>query len=443
MIVEKILYAAIFVAEAITAWLYFSYIYSQKKKDLSVFLGFSLAYITLYLIAQMSIVFLNVFSFFVANTILLKQNYYCEIKSAILHAAFLTLAMGISEIFVNLYITSILGDYIAYTYSLSAFVSLFVFSKLAYFFVTIFAARFFKPHKGFSMEPSQLPLLCVMPLVSVVVIVTFIYIGNSGQLTDLTEILIAVSVVLMLFVNIVVLLAYNRIQKIDEERTALQVSQIRDQADAEYYHLLQQQYDEQRILIHDIRKHFGVIDIMAEDGDTAKIREYISELENQPEFNRKVRLCDNPILNMVLLRYSELCSEKSISFSCDVRADSVSFMDATSITALFGNLLSNAFEAAEISEEKAIDFSITYNPDGKCIIISLTNSCDIIPKIDNNGNYKTSKRDQNIHGYGIKSIERVVREYKGMSASRYECTTKTFHYTIRFPAEHCQLHLRE
>ena len=155
MIVEKILYAAIFVAEAITAWLYFSYIYSQKKKDLSVFLGFSLAYITLYLIAQMSIVFLNVFSFFVANTILLRQNYYCEIKSAILHAAFLTLAMGISEIFVNLYITSILGDYIAYTYSLSAFVSLFVFSKLAYFFVTIFAARFFKPHKGFSMEPDN------------------------------------------------------------------------------------------------------------------------------------------------------------------------------------------------------------------------------------------------------------------------------------------------
>lgn len=288
-----------------------------------------------------------------------------------------------------------------------------------------------------------MPLLCTMPLVSVVVIVAFIYVGISGQLTYLTEILIAVSVVLMLFVNIIVLLVYNRIQKLDEERATLQVSQIRDQADAEYYHLLQQQYDEQRILIHDIRKHFGVIDLMAEDGNTVKIREYISELERQPEFKRKARLCDDPILNMVLLRYSELCSEKSISFSCDVRSDSVSFMDATSITALFGNLLSNAFEAAEKSEEKSIDFSITYNPDGQCVIISLTNSCDIAPKIDSNGNYKTSKRDQNIHGYGIKSIERVVRDYNGMSASRYDYTTRTFHYTIRFPVDSSQLHLKE
>ena len=440
---EKRLYAAIFIAEAITAWLYFSYIYSQRKNNLTVFFSFALAYASLYIIAQLNIVFLNVLSFFLVNTILLKQNYYCEIKSAILHSSFLTLAMGISEVLVNLYITSILNDYTAYTYSLSAFASLFVFSKLAYFFVTIFAARFFKPHKGFSLELSQLPLLCAMPLVSVVVIVAFIYVGISGQLTDLTEILIAVSVVLMLFVNIIVLLAYNCIQKLDEERATLQVSQIRDQADAEYYQLLQQQYDEQRILIHDIRKHFGVIDLMAEDGNTVKIREYISELERQPEFKRKARLCDDPILNMVLLRYSELCSEKSISFSCDVRSDSVSFMDATSITALFGNLLSNAVEAAEKSEEKSIDFSITYNPDGQCVIISLTNSCDIAPRIDSNGNYKTSKRDQDIHGYGIKSIERVVRDYNGMSASRYDYTTRTFHYTIRFPVDSSQLHVKE
>lgn len=47
-----------------------------------------------------------------------------------------------------------------------------------------------------------MPLLCTMPLVSVVVIVAFIYVGISGQLTYLTEILIAVSVVLMLFVTI-------------------------------------------------------------------------------------------------------------------------------------------------------------------------------------------------------------------------------------------------
>lgn len=70
---------------------------------------------------------------FVVNTIILGLNFSCKIKSAVLHAAFLTLIVGISEILVNLLITYITDDYTAYMDSFSAFVSLVVFSKLLYF----------------------------------------------------------------------------------------------------------------------------------------------------------------------------------------------------------------------------------------------------------------------------------------------------------------------
>ena len=134
-----------------------------------------------------------------------------------------------------------------------------------------------------------------MPFVSVIVIAAFVYIGMTGQLVGLAEILAAISSFALLLVNIAVLLIYNRLQKLDEEHAVLQMSKMRDKADAEYYEMLQQQYDGQRILIHDIKRHFSVIDLMAEDGDNQKIREYISELEDLPEFRRKARLCDDPI----------------------------------------------------------------------------------------------------------------------------------------------------
>lgn len=435
MMGEKLLYAAIFIAEAITAWLYFSYIYSQKNRNLTVFFSFTLGYTALYITAQQNAVFLNVFAFFIINAAILKYNYCCKIKSAILHSLFLSVVMGISEVLVNLYITSIVGDYAAYTYNFSAFASLSVFSKLFYFFITIFAARLFKPHKGINLEPSQLPLLCVMPLVSIVVSMAFIYVGISGQLNNLTEILVAVSVVLMLFVNFIVLFVYNRIQKLDEERAALQLSQIRDQADAKYYRLLQQQYDEQRILIHDIKKHFGVIDLMAEAGDMSKIRKYISDLEEQPEFKSKAQMCDDPILNMVLLRYSELCSEKNISFSCDVRADSVSFMDAVNITALFGNLLSNAVEAAEQSIDRFVELSVIRNSQQNCVLISVINSCDIAPVKDSSGNFESLKGKDKGHGYGTKSIARAVQKYRGKYELCYNEAEKEFHSIICFPVQ--------
>lgn len=433
MIAEKLLYAANFAAEAITAWLYFSYIYKQEKSNLYTFISFALGYTLLFLFFQLDSVLINVVSLFVVNAVILFLNYSCEVKSSMLHSAFLTLMMGISEILVNLFITYLTDDYTAYTHSLSAFISLTVSSKLLFFSITVVAARLFKPHKGHYNEPSQIVLLCVMPVVSVIIIVTFIYIGSIGQLTDLTEILVTVSTMALLFVNIVVLYIYNRIQKLDEEHAALQIAQLRDQADTEYYKMLQQQYDGQRILIHDIKKHFNVIDSMAEDGDSGKIREYISELEELPEFQRRARLCDDPILNMILLRNADFCSANNISFFCDVRAGSVSFMDATSITALFGNLLSNAVEAAENSEAKMVELSVIKNVQQNNVLVSVVNSCDRAPLKDSSGNLITRKDSGDGHGYGTKSIARVVTKYGGRKEFQYDETAREFHFIIFFP----------
>ena len=174
---------------------------------------------------------------------------------------------------------------------------------------------------------------------------------------------------------------------------------------------------------------------MAEEGESQKIREYISELEDLPEFKRKARLCDDPILNLVLLRNSDYCSANSINFSCDVRADSISFMDATSITALFGNLLSNAIEAAEMSKGKMVELSVMKNLQQNSVLISLVNSCDVAPIKDANGNFETIKDKNKGHGYGTKSIARVVQKYNGKSDMRYDEDAKEFHSIICFPVQ--------
>lgn len=433
MIAERLLYAAIFLAEALTAWLYFSYIYTQTKSRLYTFVSFALGYALLFLASQFDSVLLNCTLFIIVNAVILALNYICGRRSALLHAAFLTLVMGASELLVNFVVMAFTGDFAAYTYSFAALIPLAVFSKLLYFFITLVAARLFKPHKDSSGEPGQIALLCVMPLVSILISVSFIYIVAGAQLTGLTKILMSVSLFALLMVNILVLFIYNRLQKLDEEYAAFQISQLRDQADAEYYEMLQRQYDEQQILVHDVKEHFNVLAQLAEKGDARKIREYISELETMPAFQRKARLCDDPILNMILLHYSDYCAENHISFSCDVRAGSVSFMDATSITALFGNLLSNAVEAAERSEERMVELSVIRNRELDNVLISMVNSCDIAPIKDANGNFQTIKDRETGHGYGTKSIARVVLKYDGNSDLRYEKADREFHSVIYFP----------
>lgn len=433
MMAERIIYIAIFITEALSAWLYFDYIYSPTKGHWYLFISFLFGYTSLYTASLLNNVFINVALFFIINALLLKINYSCAIKSSVLHSAFLTAMMSATEIIVNLFITYINSDYSAFTYNILAFIPLAVFSKILYFLLTVIAARLFKPHENSRSESTQILLLCVMPVVSLVIEVSFIYIGLEEELSQTTEVLVQISVVLLLLVNFVVLFVYNRIQVIDHEYAALQMGQIRDKADAEYYRMLQSQYDAQRILIHDIKKHCNVIDLMAAECENAKNREYISELESLPEFKNIIQLCNDPILNMILIRYMDYSSSSGINFSCDIRADSVSFMNAASITALFGNLLSNAVEAAEKSSEKMVEISVIKNLERQNVLVTVVNSCDIAPIKDIEGNLKTIKDNATEHGYGTKSIARVVKKYNGKSNMYYDEEMREFHSIISFP----------
>ena len=234
--------------------------------------------------------------------------------------------------------------------------------------------------------------------------------------------------------NMVVLAVNNQIQRINAERTKLQLGLQKEQADAEYYRMVQNQYDNQRILIHDLKDHLAALKVMANNDHSADVVQYISKMELLPEFRNKIRMCDNSILNAILVRISEQCQQSDITFECDVRADCVSFFDAISITALFGNLLSNAYESAVKSKEREIDFTVVRR-DENSIMVTVMNSCDEEPMVDKEGRFHSRKQDLENHGYGLKSIERVTRQYNGISKMYYDEDERKFHSIFLFPTE--------
>lgn len=437
MMEERICYAVLFVVEAAIAWFYFSTIYTATKSRFFLWIEFSMGYFLLFILSYYKTFALNAAMFFVVNFFILIVNYNCSVKSGVLQAAFLAFSNGITEVLSNFLLTFLGHAYDAYTYNFTIMVALIVLSKLLYLVIIFISAKILRKKicKANQDEHNLSLLLGVMPVVSVFIVVTVTYVGMTSTLTHITEIMLIASMTALLSVNLGVLIIYGRIQTIAAENMALNISKAQDRAAADFYLLLRDQYDSQQIMIHDIKKHFGSIHEFLKAGDVTAAEQYIEHLEKLPALGQTVQLCDNPLLNVILHRYMTQAQEADISFNCDIRACKFSFMDATSITALFSNLLSNAFEAAQNSEKKCIDFTLLQNSDKEYIMVSLTNSCDTAPEIDVNGNYKTSKFDHNAHGYGIKSIERVVKEYNGLSASRYEPTTKTFHYTIRFPVD--------
>lgn len=100
------------------------------------------------------------------------------------------------------------------------------------------------------------------------------------------------------------------------------------------------------------------------------------------------------------------------------------------ITALLDNLLENAVEAAQNTENGFIDFS-AFVRKNKYLSIQLTNSVKNIVAVKNN-RIASSKKSDAIHGTGLKSIKRVVKKYDGEINMKFNEDDMTFTSNIVF-----------
>lgn len=85
MMAEYISYGALYLAEAVIAWRYFEALFCRRASGLRVGLSFAAAYILLFCATWLDSVVLNGAAFFVCQLLLLRMDYECRWRSAVLH----------------------------------------------------------------------------------------------------------------------------------------------------------------------------------------------------------------------------------------------------------------------------------------------------------------------------------------------------------------------
>ena len=433
MISEKIIFAVLFVAEALIAWLYLEYLFTKRKSAFFLTGSFCIGYAVLFAVSLFENTTVNAVAFCAVNFSLININYRTSTRTALLHAAYLCFIMIGAELLVNLLIGIFGYEFAAYTYNFAIMVVFVIFSKLLYLMFSVIGSRIFAPHKHTNEEPGLMILFCGLPIISALVALTIVYLGMTAGVTQIVGIMIVMIIVTLLVVNLIILTLYNYLQKANEEYLTLQLSIQQEQADVVYYQALQEQFENQRILVHDIKKHLSTIDAIAKQIEATEIESYVSALDTSLSPIKQAKLCTDPILNLLLLRFRDNCKQQNIRFLCDVRANISTFMDAPSVTTLYGNLLSNALEAAELSAERLVDISVINNIQQNNIIISVVNSCDIAPIPENTGCFRSRKKGPGIHGVGLKSIQRIVKKYHGLETMYYDDENNRFHHIIQLP----------
>lgn len=376
---------------------------------------------------------LNAAAFFLVNLLLALAAFRCKFRFAALHSAFLTSIMAITEVIAAWAISLFGVPFGAYAQNLAVMIVMAVISKLLYFSIAILAAKLFSRNSRSREAPAFTGLLCILPVLSIVISTVVVFVGTRSEMTGPVEILMITIVLTLLAVNLILVMIYNHLQRLHAEHMAQSLSLQREEADVAYYRDLQEQAEAQRILIHDIKNHLNTLHAMAADADASSVLAYIETLGDTFLPTRQIRLCSEPVLNFMLLQFQEKCARRSIVFRCDIRDDCTSFMDAPSITTFYGNLLSNAMEAAETSQERFVELSATKSDAQQVVIVSVVNSCDAAPLPETNGLFRTRKTNPEIHGVGLKSIRRIVAQYHGVDTMRFEPETRRFFHIVQFP----------
>lgn len=303
-----------------------------------------------------------------------------------------------------------------------------VLGRLLYFFAMQIGVHITKPTRSI-IDGSMVLLLAILPIVSAIIVTTIVYIGMTTKIEPVTGVLMIVSVLALLLVNISVTVVYNHIQKMYNDRLELELIAQKAKMDTENYKILEEHYDHQRVLIHDIRGHMQVMKGLLESKNYSELEDYLSGMEQDPALQKIVRWSDNSVLNVILIHHAAICKSLGIDISFDIRQHSVDFISAYDITAIFDNLLTNAEEAAKNTSEKYIKLSATQQGETG-VLITVINSCNSAPDMDEDGNIKTKKEDKEHHGVGLKSVKQAVQRYHGVSRMYYSNEENRFHSVI-------------
>ncbi len=371
----------------------------------------------------------NIISFIALSFIVCLVCCEARIGTILLHCFIMCIMLLLSETLVIPFSNYLLHDNYLQNHNQVSELLISTISKLLVFMVCI---RVSQTAEKENIQTIDIYLF-VIPMLSIFVINSVVSVLSDTATPHDHNMLILIISVSFIIINTVVFLIHEYNVSISNETERLLLLEQKKELDYEYYKLLRKNYDESRIMIHDIKHHINVLKQLSVDSTDTELKKYIDKLsENEFRDNRRI-MTGSKIIDVVVYQKSELCKDRSIKFSFEPNNINFGFVEEPDICSILSNLLDNAIEAAEKSEEKTI--RLVFHSQGKMYFIDIENSCDIEPHISN-GRLITTKQGKNGHGMGMYSVEKILKKYKGDSDCEYIKSSRTFHIsTMMYQAE--------
>lgn len=296
-----------------------------------------------------------------------------------------------------------------------------VIAKILYFLI-IYIVLYICKNKEVKLDMLYWKLLVAVAVVfyfAYVILLQF-YLGMeiNKKLIFITLLSLGLSVI-----GIAVIVFY--ISELEKKNQETQFSLQKLNMEQSNYVYLNKVSNEIKIMRHDLKHAYSLIENYLNEGNYQKIKEMVSSKTDDLQDISYTINSANELINTIINYKLMIARSNNVKVNCHINVSDTLYMKDYHLNELLSNLLDNAIENCSKYDGK-VDIVIE---EDVFLCIEISNNIDK-SVLENNPELVTGKVGDS-HGHGINSIRRIVNEYKG-SIKFYEEGLK-FHVSIIIP----------
>lgn len=414
---EYITDITILIIEIVCSFIFFDILAVKKEKNKKKVI---LSVLVLILLLRLCICFLNKYTLIkmlmiiVIMLLVMRFLYDISIVKALILVFFVQSIMTLIDYIIIMILAKLYGDITALE-SASALIGrlIIILSRLILFVGLIILSRI-STKKNNSVTADMSDREWIQFLIFPIFTICAVMLMTSSVIKSYHSDIIAIYYIIAIGLIVLNLVVFHLISEIlENSRNMKEAEALRQQSigQLELYNSMRENYNIQRQRTHEYKNQIVCMDMLMKKKDYSKLEDYIGNISDGLDAQLDMVDTNNDVVNAIFNAkyYEAIKNDVLVVLKINDLSD-IKISDNDIVTIL-SNLLDNAIEAAKQCDigKRIVKIKMLY--EDAVLSIAVSNSYKAEPVLTEDGYIRTTKKDREEHGWGMRNVVETLEKY--------------------------------
>ena len=414
---EYITDITILIIEIVCSFIFFDILAVKKEKNKKKVI---LSVLVLILLLRLCICFLNKYTIIkmlmiiVIMLLVMRFLYDISIVKALILVFFVQSVMTLIDYIIIMILAKLYGDITALE-SASALIGrlIIILSRLILFVGLIILSRI-STKKNNSVTADMSDKEWIQFLIFPIFTICAVMLMTSSVIKSYHSDIIAIYYIIAIGLIVLNLVVFHLISEIlENSRNMKEAEALRQQSigQLELYNSMRENYNIQRQRTHEYKNQIVCMDMLMKKKDYSKLEDYIGNISDGLDAQLDMVDTNNDVVNAIFNAkyYEAIKNDVLVVLKINDLSD-IKISDNDIVTIL-SNLLDNAIEAAKQCDigKRIVKIKMLY--EDAVLSIAVSNSYKAEPVLTEDGYIRTTKKDREEHGWGMRNVVTTLEKY--------------------------------